>query len=619
METILHSAVENHDVELISDLLINDLVVENYLDSVNAKNYTPLQLALQVEDISILKLLIKAGAFVDVTDAEGNFLLHVATLCKESEEIQKLLIKAGANVNAKNDHGDTPLFWAVRAENENLFRLLINFGADVYAKNKNFENILHWAARSQNVDICELLITAGVDVNARNNKGDTPVHIAVESENITVLSVLLKTQADVNAKNDQGNTPVHSAVKVKNVIILNMLLQANADVNTKNCDGSSLLYEAVESTLSTASFLLNAARANVCVVDYIGNTPLHLAASTTGDINILKMLLNAGANESEPNYEGNTPLHLAAKAGNLENLKLLIDAGADVTRTDYEGNTLLHKAVDSSNISVVKFLVEAGHNIDTINSAGHTPLILTSLLCSFNVFKYLLQVGSNVNLNQFNEWNPLTLFIENLKTYKGENYRKVEEILRMLVESTDINHKDKYGFNMLMQYLKSDSSELWRSKNFIWSIIIQHIATLKIIDLPVDSSLLEIIFNDSYNYKPFFEECTEELKKMKNTKIDNSWLTFFNLLVDNKSNFVKYGGNKELITNFEKNVHKFPIYKKWLRSNVYSGVNDRESFDEAAAVLSSYLPLLNPAHLIIRDTLETLNIHEWEDLAVNLM
>ena len=71
--------------------------------------------------------------------------------------------------------------------------------------------------------------------------------------------------------------------------------------------------------------------------DY-GYTPLYLAAER-GHIDIVKLLINNGANISEKSSDGETPLYWVAREGYVDIVKLLLSAGADPYIADNEGET----------------------------------------------------------------------------------------------------------------------------------------------------------------------------------------------------------------------------------------------------------------------------------------
>jgi ankyrin repeat protein len=77
--------------------------------------------------------------------------------------------------------------------------------------------------------------------------------------------------------------------------------------------------------------------------------------------------------------DGNTPLHYACEGGNLEVVKFLIDSGADVSVAGNDGNTPLHYACEGGNLEVVKFLIDSGADVSALDKYGYSPLeLLTS-------------------------------------------------------------------------------------------------------------------------------------------------------------------------------------------------------------------------------------------------
>jgi hypothetical protein len=119
---------------------------------------------------------------------------------------------------------------------------------------------------------------------------------------------------------------------------------------------------------------------------YAGDTALHVAAAGYR-IEIAKMLLAAGADATAAkNHRRSQPVHYAAD-GSLENpawdakrqvqmIRLLLDAGAEVNAQDKNGATPLHRAVRTRCAAAVKFLLEAGANPKIANKPGSTPFHL---------------------------------------------------------------------------------------------------------------------------------------------------------------------------------------------------------------------------------------------------
>lgn len=65
-----------------------------------------------------------------------------------------------------------------------------------------------------------------------------------------------------------------------------------------------------------------------------------------------------------------TPLHHAAHAGQLELIRLLVSAGADIDAKALGGATPLMRAIESSQVSCVDFLIRTGADVLAENKQG---------------------------------------------------------------------------------------------------------------------------------------------------------------------------------------------------------------------------------------------------------
>jgi len=120
-----------------------------------------------------------------------------------------------------------------------------------------------------------------------------------------------------------------------------------------------------------------------------GGTPFFFAART-GDTELMRLLVDLGADPKLPNEDGATPLMAAAGLDNrspgedagtepecLEAVKLALELGNDINAVDDNGNTVMHGAAIKQMPSVVKFLAEKGAKVEVWNrqnSDGWTPL-----------------------------------------------------------------------------------------------------------------------------------------------------------------------------------------------------------------------------------------------------
>lgn len=123
--------------------------------------------------------------------------------------------------------------------------------------------------------------------------------------------------------------------------------------------------------------------------DSQGSTALHYA-SMFGNLDIVELLINKGAEVDLDCESGQDAFHLACKFGNLEIAKLLLKNNAKIDKCDNIGNFPIHAACCCVDSEIIKFLVDNGANVNSKNNEGITPIVLTlfneddsnGLLCS---------------------------------------------------------------------------------------------------------------------------------------------------------------------------------------------------------------------------------------------
>ena len=108
-----------------------------------------------------------------------------------------------------------------------------------------------------------------------------------------------------------------------------------------------------------------------------GRSALLLAAERF-HLEVVRLLLEAGACSDRATQNGVTPLHFASMRGHLEMVRLLLAAGACCDRAMQDGTTPLHEATMRNHLEVVRLLVEAGACCDRARHDGATPLALTT-------------------------------------------------------------------------------------------------------------------------------------------------------------------------------------------------------------------------------------------------
>lgn len=104
-----------------------------------------------------------------------------------------------------------------------------------------------------------------------------------------------------------------------------------------------------------------------------GRTPLHYAASANR-VEVIRMLVEAGARLDAQDETGMTPLHAAAFWGRRDAAGALLEAGADLHARDHFGDTPLHAAAIRNRPGLVEYLIQQGADPGLENDEGRTPL-----------------------------------------------------------------------------------------------------------------------------------------------------------------------------------------------------------------------------------------------------
>lgn len=87
---------------------VSELVSQRYLNVEDDILGTPLQLAMESENVKIVTMLVEAGVDLRVKDIHGNTPLHNAVRINNAD-ILKILLKAGADIKSVNNDGENPL------------------------------------------------------------------------------------------------------------------------------------------------------------------------------------------------------------------------------------------------------------------------------------------------------------------------------------------------------------------------------------------------------------------------------------------------------------------------------------------------------------------------------
>ena len=233
---------------------------------------------------------------------------------------------------------------------------------------------LIFATRDGNLDTVKALLDAGADVNQTSEYGWTALLVATHNRFYHLAVYLLEHGAKPNIANEGGWTPLYIATDNRNIEggdyptrkpdmdhleLIKRLLAAGANPNLRMRSSTETR------TVFTHQWLLEE-----------GATPF-LRAAQSGDIVLLKLLLDHKADPKLATDHGVTPLMVASGIGwvegvtyewspqaTLDTVKLLLDLGADVNAQDtLDGRTALMGAAHKGRNDVVQLLVQHGADL----------------------------------------------------------------------------------------------------------------------------------------------------------------------------------------------------------------------------------------------------------------
>ncbi|CAN0226046.1 unnamed protein product, partial [Hapterophycus canaliculatus] len=125
-------------------------------------------------------------------------------------------------------------------------------------------------------------------------------------------------------------------------------------------------------------------------------------ATTCNAADVVRVLVDAGADVSTGDAAGRTPLMMACSLDtNLINkrrhiVSLLLQAGADCTARDTDGVTALHSAASGGDPRVIDLLLsKAPSTLNQTSYDGMTPLYVAAQFGHTHVLEHLLSAGSN--------------------------------------------------------------------------------------------------------------------------------------------------------------------------------------------------------------------------------
>jgi ankyrin repeat protein len=403
---------------------------------------TPLAWAVHRDDLETVALLIQARADVNAADDHGVTALALA--CENADAgMVDTLLAAGATVDPAQRNGVTPLMIAARTGNVAITKSLLARGADAnHVAARTRQTPLMWAAADKRIDVIALLLEAKADVHSTSAVGFTPLLFAARNGDIDAAKLLIAAGAGVNELGGDGTHALPLAIVSGHDQFALFLLKQGADANGPMF-GLTALHAAAGSVEMWLREWLRVRGidgvfgSGLAGLDRAGRVEMVKALLAAGANPNTRITTSTGVQgwltikrgPFEPfsvgtgDLKGATPLWVAAFSANRgfgtdpQVLKILLDAGADHHLTTADGTTPLMAAAglgqstfspgkqrgdrSMSAEAAVKILVEAGAEVNATNEAQFTAVHGAAFRGLNEVIEYLVQKGANINAQDF--------------------------------------------------------------------------------------------------------------------------------------------------------------------------------------------------------------------------
>ena len=274
----------------------------------------------------------------------------------------------------------------------------------------------------------------------QTNAQPTALFAAIRNNNLTEIKKNLDNGADPNQADKDGDNLLMYAALYASADVMQLLLDKGADPNAKNREGETPLMWSVPHPEKIKKLLQQGAVVNARAVT--GNTALLVACVGSGQSDLIRLLVEQGADPLVKNNRGETALMRAALFGDTMTLSYLLDRGIDINARATDSTTALINAIFNVNREATIFLLERGADADLIGAFGLTAVSAAVTYNDMASIRAILKHAKNIDAVDRDGYSSLMWAAYN-------EHDNIEIIQALLDRGASIHLKAKNGTTAL--------------------------------------------------------------------------------------------------------------------------------------------------------------------------
>ncbi|KAJ3445238.1 ankyrin repeat ph and sec7 domain containing protein secg-related [Anaeramoeba flamelloides] len=392
------------------------------------------------------------------------------------------LYKNSSSDNQRNQNGEIGIKYICLCELTDI-NLINFFFSSGFNQNKNInketeENSFHLLCSTRNISFerIELFLKMHGDVNKENNLEQTPFqllfyhNLPVTTE---IIKLFIKKGIDLNKQDKYGNTILHS------LFIQNE--QKGDDYNdyeNENENKEEKEKEEYERKYQIIKYILDNG-ANPNIKNKKKKTPLHILCkkSTTKSnkkqkYGLIKLLFDKGykIKRSRRNESSELQILFDVNIPKLQIVKLFVEKGINLNQRDKGGDTVLHSLCrnarieekEEKNIKLFKYFLDQEINLNICNVFNRTSfdLLCRNISAKYSYFKIFLDKISQKKIQETNDKLELKSSLHGLCQTKNNPNMNVKLVKLFCDYGVDINIDDKSSYTAFQKYCAAGNSDI---------------------------------------------------------------------------------------------------------------------------------------------------------------